>query len=172
MARALAARPALLLLDEPLSNLDAALRAQMRIELLQLQKQLRCTTMYVTHDQVEALVLSDSVLVVNQGRDPTSGTPREIFHHPANRFAADFVGYTNELPGHVVETSDSGSLVRLGAEGPTIRVRNRVPLAVGTEVYLRARPGGVRVERAGSPVHGRRGHHSIRSHADYRAPGV
>jgi iron(III) transport system ATP-binding protein len=154
MARALIAQPALLLLDEPLSNLDATLRAQMRIELLHLQKQLEFTTMYVTHDQAEALVLSDSVLVMNQGTVQQVGTPRDIFHRPANRFVADFVGYGNELPGHVLESSDSQTLVRLGAEGPTLRVRSPARLPIGSAVFVRARPSGLRVARASEEPNG------------------
>src|SRR5438876_8807945 len=92
LARALVREPKLLLLDEPLSNLDAKLREQMRMELRQLQRTLRLTTLYVTHDQVEALAMSNVVAVMHQGRIMQTGAPREIYERPANRFVAEFIG--------------------------------------------------------------------------------
>src|SRR5204862_2222827 len=97
LARALVMEPALLLLDEPLSNLDAKLRERMRFELKRLQRDLRITTVYVTHDQSEALALSHSIAVMNAGRIQQVGTPREIYERPGNQFVADFVGTTNFL---------------------------------------------------------------------------
>src|SRR5262245_20458730 len=102
LARALVMQPALLLLDEPLSNLDAKLREKMRFELKRLQRELKITTVYVTHDQGEALALSRQIAVMNEGRIQQIGTPRDIYERPANQFVADFVGTTNLFEGTVV----------------------------------------------------------------------
>ena len=91
--------PAILLLDEPLSNLDAKLREQMRLELKRLQRSLGITTVYVTHDQSEALALSDEIAVFDSGRIVQRGTPQEIYRQPKSQFVADFVGSANFLPG-------------------------------------------------------------------------
>ena len=102
LARALVMEPALLLLDEPLSNLDAKLREKMRFELKRLQRELKITTVYVTHDQSEALALSHQIAVMNEGRIQQIGTPREIYEQPGSQFVADFVGNTNFIEGYVV----------------------------------------------------------------------
>src|SRR5215471_1579386 len=106
-ARGLVREPQILLLDEPLSNLDAKLREQMRVELKRLQKRLGVTTVYVTHDQSEALALSDEIAVFNAGRIIQRGTPQEIYRHPKSQFVADFIGSANFLPGTVREGSDA-----------------------------------------------------------------
>jgi ABC-type Fe3+/spermidine/putrescine transport system ATPase subunit len=98
MARALAINPAVLLLDEPLSNLDAKLREHIRIELRDLQKRIGITTIFVTHDQEEAMAVSDRIVVMNAGRVEQIGTPEEIYDRPASRFVAEFVGTNNVLP--------------------------------------------------------------------------
>jgi iron(III) transport system ATP-binding protein len=131
-------RPHLLLLDEPLANLDARLRAHMRVELRELQRRLGITTIYVTHDQTEALVLSDRVLVMRDGTVQQRGTPREIYTRPANRFVADFVGFSNFIPGRLLETEGDGAVVRLGDQGPVIRCRNQ-GAAVGQDVLVATR---------------------------------
>jgi iron(III) transport system ATP-binding protein len=105
LARALVMEPALLLLDEPLSNLDAKLREKMRFELKRLQRELKITTVYVTHDQAEALALSHEIAVMNEGRIRQIGTPRDIYERPASQFVADFVGTTNFVDGLVVTAS-------------------------------------------------------------------
>ncbi|MBV9736124.1 MAG: ABC transporter ATP-binding protein [Acidisphaera sp.] len=101
VARAIAFEPEVLLFDEPLSNLDARLRAAMRLELRELQRRLGITALYVTHDQEEALAISDRVIVMNAGRIEQEGTPEEIYARPCSRFVADFVGAANLIPGRV-----------------------------------------------------------------------
>ena len=110
LARALVNNPKLLLLDEPLSNLDAALREEMRTELRTLQRETGVTTLYVTHDQVEALSMSNVVAVMNAGRIIQAGTPREIYRRPATEFVSTFVGRTNLLPGDVTGAGENGTL--------------------------------------------------------------
>ena len=109
LARALVLNPKILLLDEPLSNLDAKIRVQVRAEIRKLQKELGITTVYVTHDQEEALTLSDRIAVFNQGRVFQVGPPKELYERPANRFVADFIGINNLIDGTV--RSVNGALV-------------------------------------------------------------
>lgn len=99
LARALVAKPRLLLLDEPLSNLDAKLRESMRFEILALQKQMNITVIYVTHDQAEAMAMSDRVVVMNKGHVQQIGAPHEIYTNPANSIVADFIGLVNFMQG-------------------------------------------------------------------------
>jgi ABC-type Fe3+/spermidine/putrescine transport system ATPase subunit len=110
LARALVVRPRLLLLDEPLSNLDARLRADIRKEIRSLQRELGLTMVYVTHDQEEALSLSDRIGVMNAGRLEQTGSPRDIYEHPATRFVADFIGHCNFIEGEIKD----GNLSLLG----------------------------------------------------------
>ncbi len=141
LARALVMEPKLLLLDEPLSNLDAKLRDAMRFELKRLQRELRITTVYVTHDQSEALALSHKIAVMSEGRIQQIGTPREIYDRPINKFVADFVGTTNfiegtvsaEAPGenaYVVQT-EIGPLQSIAVD--RLRVGDRVVLSIRLE---------------------------------------
>ncbi|MET9251578.1 ABC transporter ATP-binding protein [Nonomuraea sp. NPDC003709] len=113
LARALAIRPAVLLLDEPLSNLDAKLRREMRVELRAIQRRIGTTMVFVTHDQEEALALSDRVAVMNGGRVEQLGTPDEVYRRPATRFVAQFIGAANVLEGTVTGSGalDSGGIV-------------------------------------------------------------
>ena len=121
LARALVAEPRLLLLDEPLSNLDALLREQMRSELRRLQKEVGVTAIYVTHDQSEALGLSDRVAVMRSGRIEQIGTPHQIYHQPGNAFVATFVGRSNFLPGKLLEHDIASGGARVAtAVGPVL----------------------------------------------------
>jgi iron(III) transport system ATP-binding protein len=106
LARALVMEPKVLLMDEPLSNLDAKLREQMRTEIRRIQKRLGITSVYVTHDQVEAMTLSDRIVVMNEGNIEQIGTPTEIYRKPQTRFVADFIGTANFAQGMVLERSD------------------------------------------------------------------
>src|SRR5689334_2172971 len=108
LARALAMEPQLLLLDEPLSNLDAKLRERMRVELKRLQRELRLTTVYVTHDQSEALALSHEIAVMNEGQIVQVGPPRDIYERPRTTFVADFIGSTNFLDGIAIGKDPNG----------------------------------------------------------------
>ena len=103
LARALAVKPAVLLLDEPLSALDAKIRVSLREEIRSLQRELGITTVYVTHDQEEALSMSDRIVVMNDGRVEQIGTPFEIYNYPATRFVASFVGTLNIMDGRIVD---------------------------------------------------------------------
>jgi putative spermidine/putrescine transport system ATP-binding protein len=109
LARALAARPRVLLLDEPLSALDAAIRMRLREEIRAIQRKLGITTIYVTHDQEEALSMSDRVVVMRDGRIAQVGTPLEIYNHPATPFVASFIGSLNVVPARVVDP-EAGTL--------------------------------------------------------------
>ncbi|MBI3976230.1 MAG: ABC transporter ATP-binding protein [Armatimonadetes bacterium] len=144
LARALAREPKLLLLDEPLSNLDAKLREQMRLELRELQRRLRITTIYVTHDQVEALAMSNVVAVMHNGRIIQIGPPREIYERPASRFVADFIGSTNFLPGKVAGPAADGLCRVETAYGPILCI-SPGDAPPGREVLVSIRPEDITV---------------------------
>ena len=116
LARSLVVEPSILLLDEPLSNLDAKLRERMRVELKDLQRRTRITFVYVTHDQAEALALSDMVAVMSGGRLQQFGTPFDVYAHPASRMVADFMGLVNLVPGRLREVKDGGGTVEIAGE--------------------------------------------------------
>jgi len=142
-ARALVRRPKLLLLDEPLSNLDAKLREQMRFELQELISRTGVTTLYVTHDQSEALAMSDTVAVMSAGRIVQSGAPREVYGRPIDRTVADFLGSANFLRGRVVEAQDGVATVALNGGASTVHVPSRAGLAAGATVDVIFRPEDV-----------------------------
>jgi iron(III) transport system ATP-binding protein len=156
LARALVMEPALLLLDEPLSNLDAKLREMMRFELKRLQRELKITTVYVTHDQSEALALSHEIAVMNEGRIQQTGTPRDIYERPASQFVADFVGTTNFLDGNIlnvaVETSSPEPSWRciVGTEIGDIEVCATHEMEPGARVALSVRPEDVELTESRS----------------------
>lgn len=151
LARAIVRTPRLLLLDEPLSNLDAALRKNMRKELKRLQENLGITTVYVTHDQSEALEMSDQIAVLNEGVISQIGTPDDIYFNPKNRFVAEFVGQSNILSGTVIEyvTTAQEVSVRL-LNGATIYGRCNNELQVGEKVSIAVRPESIHLESSES----------------------
>jgi len=148
LARALVMEPQLLLLDEPMSNLDAKLRERMRFELKRLQRELRLTTVYVTHDQAEALALSHAIAVMNEGRIVQVGTPREIYERPCNRFVADFVGATNFVAGTVAGTDGEEGHYRVGTDLGELRAWSGETLAAREQVTLSVRPEDVELSEA------------------------
>jgi iron(III) transport system ATP-binding protein len=140
LARALVMEPPLLLLDEPLSNLDAKLRERMRFELKRLQRELGITTVYVTHDQSEALALSHSIAVMNAGRIEQLGSPREVYERPRNQFVADFIGTTNFVKGTVSGADAAAGFYRIASEVGSLKARGVDSLKSGEEVVLSIRP--------------------------------
>ena len=128
LARAMAIRPRLLLMDEPLSNLDAKLRVEMRTEIRRLQRELGITTIYVTHDQEEALAISERLAVMNAGRVEQVGFPWDVYQAPRSAFVAQFIGASNTLAGRLVGTEGPWARVEIG--GWTLRTR-RADVATG-----------------------------------------
>jgi spermidine/putrescine transport system ATP-binding protein len=154
LARAVVNRPAVLLLDEPLSALDVKLRKQMQLELKQIQHELGTTFVYVTHDQEEALLLSDRVGIMNHGRLAQVGTPREVYEHPADAFVADFVGSLNTFEGVVAEQHGDVVLVRArgqddASEVPLWATTGSAP--IGSKVMVAVRPERVEVHSGTLP---------------------
>ncbi len=148
LARALVMEPKLLLLDEPLSNLDAKLRELMRFELKRLQRELRITTVYVTHDQSEALALSHQVAVMNLGRIQQIGSPRDIYERPQNQFVADFVGTTNFVDGTVIDKGLVEGAYVIDTELGPLHSHSVEAVRVGDKVVLSIRPEDVELTEA------------------------
>ncbi len=145
LARALVVEPAILLLDEPLSNLDAHLREEMRFEIRRVHEALKITTVYVTHDQAEAMVTSDRIAVMNAGSVEQVGTPAEVYERPATAFVAGFIGRTNLLRGRVAadgRVACDGGLELIAAVGPEDRA--------GTAVSVSIRPHKIALAPAAS----------------------
>jgi iron(III) transport system ATP-binding protein len=150
LARSLVVEPSILLLDEPLSNLDAKLRERMRTELKDLQRRTGITFVYVTHDQAEALALSDQIAVMNAGRVQQYGTPHEVYAHPANRLVADFMGLVNLVPGKVRSINGGGGTVEVGELALDIAALDG--LSAGDSVDVAIRPENIRLAApAGAP---------------------
>jgi len=148
LARALVMEPQLLLLDEPLSNLDAKLREKMRFELKRLQRELRITTIYVTHDQSEALALSHEIAVMSEGRIQQIAGPREIYERPINSFVADFVGSTNFLDGSVLGPDGDDGRYRVRTEIGDLTVLATEALRPEDKVLLSVRPEDVELQES------------------------
>ena len=151
IARSLVLEPTLLLLDEPLGALDLKLREHMKIELKQLQSAFGTTFVYITHDQSEALVLSDHVGVMNHGRFEQLGTPQELYYAPATPFVAAFVGANNRIPGKAAAVN--GDLVEVvTADGWTIRAHRNGPVTAGAAVETFVRPEAATIGRTAAEL--------------------
>jgi iron(III) transport system ATP-binding protein len=150
LARSLVVEPGILLLDEPLSNLDAKLRERMRWELKELQRRTGITFVYVTHDQSEAMALSDRIAVMHKGEVMQYGAPREVYTRPANKTVADFMGLVNLVAGRVLRAAGDDSLVAVGGSHP-IGLALPAGLAEGQAVQVAIRPESLRVAVATGP---------------------
>ena len=152
LARALVNHPRALLLDEPLGALDLKLRQAMQVELKRIQREVGITFVYVTHDQNEALTMSDRIAVMNDGAIEQLGSPREIYEHPATKFVAGFIGTSNLLSGQVTSLDSDSAVLDLG-EGQRIIVplRDAAP-AIGAELELTVRPEKITLGEAIAPV--------------------
>lgn len=150
MARALVSNPRLLLMDEPLGALDKQLRDQMQFEIKRIHRRVGSTFIYVTHDQSEALTMSDYVVLMNKGEVAQAGTPSELYVEPAHAFVADFIGDSNILTGSVLSVSEDVASVSLRM-GVTLTVpRRNVPVSVGQEIAISLRPEDIRLRQ---PAH-------------------
>lgn len=152
MGRAIVRRPKVFLFDEPLSNLDAKLRTQMRAEIKRLHKRLGVTSIYVTHDQVEAMTLADRIVVMHDGRIEQIGTPMDLFLNPANTFVAGFLGSPpmNMVKARVI-AGDTGPKAEFGSNQVQLAPLAALQNAVGTEIILGIRPEFVKVAEATTP---------------------
>jgi iron(III) transport system ATP-binding protein len=150
VARALVLQPQVLLFDEPLSNLDAKLRKRMREEIRLLQQRLGITAIYVTHDQAEALAISDRIVVMHQGRVAQIGTPTDLYLAPASRFVAEFIGEANFLPARIEATGTDGAKLVVGEQRLPVR-RGAPPPG---QVTVLARPEAIRISTAGEGLAG------------------
>lgn len=155
LARSLVIGPAVLLLDEPLSALDLKLRRQMQIELKTIQRRSGTTFVFVTHDQEEALMMSDRIAVMNKGHVEQLDSAGAIYHYPKTPFAANFVGEMNFLPCHVVASDEAGVTVRLEASSGLVGpIRTNARFEVGAPVFVCARPENVRFSAVGDKEDG------------------
>jgi iron(III) transport system ATP-binding protein len=170
LARSLVVEPSILLLDEPLSNLDAKLRERMRTELKELQRRTGITFVYVTHDQAEALALSDHVAVMSGGRLQQYGTPFEVYAHPANRMVADFMGLVNLVPGKVRALANGGGTVELSPDF-TLDVAALDGLKPGEGVDIAIRPENIRLTALASEASGQRGDSQVHAPDTRPVPG-
>jgi len=146
LARAIVIEPEILLLDEPLSNLDAKLRRETREQILKLQRELKITTIYVTHDQEEALTLSDRIALMNEGVCQQIGTPFEIYNRPANAFVAKFIGRSNLLNGTVIQIDNNSIFVEVNQDIRLIVETDNKP-SLGQKVVLAIKPESVILHR-------------------------
>lgn len=149
LARALVFEPEVVLMDEPLGALDKQLRERMQLDIRELHKRLGLTIVFVTHDQQEALTMSDRIAVFNRGRIEQIGTPREIYDHPRTRFVAEFIGETNLLEGRVAAVNGDKARVRL-AGGGELTVLQHEPLVPDQPVLISIRPGRIMLAETAS----------------------
>ena len=147
LARALVIEPSVLLFDEPLSNLDAKLRVTMRTEIRKIQQKVGITAIYVTHDQSEAMSISDKIIIMSKGKVEQIGTPREIYYHPTSKFVADFIGEANFLEAQV--RSADGEKAMISVAGGKFEVNNFAHAKAGETATLVLRPEGVSLSEKG-----------------------
>ena len=153
LARALVMEPKVLLMDEPLSNLDAKLREEMRTEIRRIQKELNITSVYVTHDQIEAMTLSDRIVIMNQGIIEQIGSPVEVYRFPNSRFVSNFIGRANFVEGTVIE--QNGESLIVDALGKVIHLKNVMrSFSAQDRVTLIVRPEMIRVKKQGELFEG------------------
>ena len=138
LARAMVVEPSVLLYDEPLSNLDAKLRVSMRTEIRRIQQTLGITAVYVTHDQAEAMAISDKIIIMNRGVVAQMGTSEEIYQHPNSEFVADFIGEVNFLSGNITQVR--GDSCTLSIAGHPVQVGNPDGFPVGKQCKVVLRP--------------------------------
>ena len=148
LARALVMEPGVLLFDEPLSNLDAKLRVTMRTEIRKIQQKVGITAVYVTHDQSEAMSISDQIIIMSRGRVEQIGSPREIYYHPNNKFVADFIGEANFLDAEVKSVADGKATIVVS--GNEMTVQNYIGAKAGDKVSLVLRPENVKLADTGA----------------------
>lgn len=147
LARALVLEPGVLLFDEPLSNLDAKLRVTMRTEIRKIQQKVGITAVYVTHDQSEAMSISDKIIIMSKGKVEQIGTPREIYYHPNSKFVADFIGEANFLDAYVTDRKGEKATVKVS--GQQLTVNNYANAKEGDCASLVLRPEGVGLAETG-----------------------
>lgn len=150
MGRAIVRNPKLFLFDEPLSNLDAKLRNQMRVEIKKLHKQLGATTIYVTHDQVEAMTLADRIVIMKDGRIEQVGTPLEVYRKPANIFVANFIG---NPPMNIFKAKVSGGKLHSGISGIDSKITAPQSQTSSNEIYVGIRPEDISLQTEQTPSH-------------------
>jgi len=138
LARAMVYRPALLLMDEPLGALDRKLREQLQLEIKRVHRERNISVLYVTHDQDEALTMSDRIAVFDKGRIEQIGTPEELYDRPATRFVASFIGDTNLLAGRVLDVA--GGICEIDTAAGRVAASARLPIAIGASVVVAVRP--------------------------------
>ena len=146
LARAMVFQPPIVLMDEPLGALDKKLRKDMQLEIKRIQHKLKITTIYVTHDQEEALTMSDRIAIYNQGKIEQSGSPREIYEHPNSVFVADFIGESNFLPVEILKEQDGVATLRVkSGAGSVFSHRHTFELPMGDSLKLVVRPEKVKI---------------------------
>lgn len=153
LARALVMEPKVLLMDEPLSNLDAKLREEMRTEIRRIQKELNITSVYVTHDQIEAMTLSDKVVVMNQGVIEQIGTPVQIYRFPNSKFVADFIGRANFINGKVISQKETELVAEVLGKQINLASSKQV-FSKSDEIILIARPEMMKIKKSGEMFDG------------------
>ena len=155
LARALVNRPEVLLLDEPLGALDLKLRKQLQVELKRIQRDVGITFIYVTHDQEEALTMSDRIAVMNRGVVEQVADPETVYERPGTTFVAGFIGVSNLMPGEVVSSNGAGTQMRLDA-GPTVKALDSGGVQTGERAHAVVRPEKLELRQSGVPLEGNR----------------